>query len=248
MSRTQAFQTTCWSEIVAAGTQDASRRREALGEIAAQYWKPVYAYLRRRGLSPDQAEDLTQGFFEEIILERELVRRADRQRGRFRSFLLTALDRYVSSAWRAERARKRRPAGPLLSLEAADPRSMPEPSCGGTPEQIFFYTWAAQLLHEALSQTEAECRQAGQRKHWEAFRQIVLEPLLGNTDAPKSGQLCNDRGAERKTDLANMSVTVKRRFARVLRARVRAMVDTDAAVNQEIRELMGILSRGGAIS
>ena len=97
-----SFQTTHWSIIQAAKTDDLTRRQTIVGNLMATYWKPVYCYLKRRGYDNETAKDLTQGFFCEIVFGRGLVRKADREKGRFRTFLLTALERYVISVRRHE--------------------------------------------------------------------------------------------------------------------------------------------------
>ena len=101
------FQTTRWSEIDRAKTPDADQRRLIIDHLIRLYWKPVYCYLRQMGCGNDKAKDLTQGFFHEVVLGQDLIRCADQCRGRFRSFLLTALDHYVSNQFRKERAAKR---------------------------------------------------------------------------------------------------------------------------------------------
>ncbi|MBE3124006.1 MAG: hypothetical protein IMZ65_04310, partial [Planctomycetes bacterium] len=95
--RGESFETTRWTEIVSARAGDDDRRREALDRILARYWKPVYCWLRRKGYGNEAAKDLTQGFFHEVVVKRGLVAKADRARGRFRAFLLTALRRYATS-------------------------------------------------------------------------------------------------------------------------------------------------------
>jgi hypothetical protein len=99
-----SFRISHWTQIVRARTLDPERKQEALGAVLAEYWRPVYYDLRRKGLGHDRAEDLTQEFFEEVVLGRDLVPRADRAKGRFRNLPLVALERYVRSVGRAEGA------------------------------------------------------------------------------------------------------------------------------------------------
>lgn len=239
----EAFGTTHWSEILDARTHTPQRRREVVGAIAGQYWKPVYAYLRRRGNDNEQAKDLTQGFFEAIVLGRELIQQADRSKGRFRALLLTALDRYVTSVHRSASAQKRRPAGGLVQLGGLDAPEELAVSAEATPEEAFAHAWASHLLEAVLSAVEAACRRAGQATHWEVFRRTVVEPILSGGRAPPLAQVCAEMGIDGEQRASNMNVTVKRRFRSLLVASVRPSVDSDEDVDDEIRELMAILSR-----
>jgi len=102
----ETFLTTHWSLIEAVGASDDDRRKALLGLLLNRYWKPVYCYLRRKGYNNEDAKDLTQGFFQEVVLGRKVIEKADRSKGRFRTFLLTALDNYVINVHTAETAQK----------------------------------------------------------------------------------------------------------------------------------------------
>lgn len=239
-----AFPATQWTIVDAARTVDADRGSANIGTLAARYWKPVYAYLRRRGWNNDEAKDLTQGFFGEVVLERGLFARADRTKGRLRTFVLTALDRYVTDKVRRRDSLRRRPRnGRVVPLEAGDePLPVVEPHRG--PEGAFLYAWACQLLEDVLSAVEKDCRRAGLSAHWEVFRQTVVEPELRGAARPPLAELCRRLGVGDERTAANMSITVKRRFRAALRARVRASVASDDEVEEEIRELMATLQEG----
>ncbi len=242
----EAFQTTHWTEILDARTLDEARKRDAVGTIVRQYWKPVYCYLRRKGCDNDRAKDLTQGFFHEIVLGRELISQADRKKGRFRTLLLTALDRYTTSAHRAETAKKRMPAEGLIPLDAMDMSRTPQPAKGSTPDQAFAYAWASTLLDKVLAEVKEGCRKAGQATHWEVFSLRILRPTMEDADSPALAQVCAQYGISDETKASNMVITVKRRFRRVLRNHVRQFVASDVEIYEEICELMRILSAGGA--
>ena len=239
----QYFQQTSWTQIEAAATSDLIRRRERVGTILEQYSRPVYAYLRRKGKRGDEARDLMQGFFTEVVLGRGLIQQADRTKGRFRALLLTSLDRYVRSVRRAQTARKRMPAGGLVYLGHVEPAEVHEANAQATPEEAFVFAWACELLEQVIAKTEAACREAGQEVHWRVFRRTVLEPILEGADRPPLAQLVDEMGIESQVRASNMIMMVKRRFRAVLRARVRPSVDCDQQVDQEIRDLMEILSK-----
>lgn len=141
------FQTTHWSEIRNARTHDEARRRIIINGLIKKYWKPIYCYLRRKGYGNEPAKDLTQGFFHEIVLGKDIVQQADEARGRFRTFLLTALNHYITSVHRANVAGKRHPKDGVVSLEEFDEESMSLAAKDMKPEDVFTYVWASSVSH-----------------------------------------------------------------------------------------------------
>jgi len=240
------FETTHWTEILSARTFDQDRRREATGAVLARYWKPMYCYLRRKGYDNEQAKDLVQGFCQEIALGRGLIQRADPERGRFRTFLLTSLSHYASNVRRAGAARKRAPAGAMFALDDVAATDMPELSHEVTPEEAFHFAWASQLLDDVLAGVEAGCRDNGKDVHWEVFRERTVIPLMESTSPPSLSMLCEKYHIPDEAKASNMIITVKRRFQAELARQVRLAVGSDADVEQEIGDLMDILSRGSA--
>ncbi len=222
---------------------DTGQRQAALNGLIRQYWKPVYCYLRRKGCDNEQAKDLTQGFFHEIVLGRRLAERADAGKGRFRTFLLTALDRYVTSVHRREAAAKRRPKGAIAALEDVDESSVSPAAKEMEPEEAFTYVWASELLRDVLAEVEENCTRDGKGVHWQLFHAHVLNPIIAAQEAPKLAQLCRQFGLSDATQAANMIVTVKRRFQAALRNRVQDYVGSKEEVDQEIRDLMKIFSK-----
>ncbi len=211
-----------------------------------RYWKAVYCYLLRKGYSSEGAKDLTQGFFHEIVLGRGLIEQADRGRGRFRTFLLTCLNRYLVSVRRAEKAKRRMPEGGLVRLEEIDRLNVPEPLDYATPIEVFDYAWASALLDQVLAEVAKKCRETGNATHWELFRARIVQPIMANTESPSLTLLCEKYGISRKAKASNMIFTVKRRFRAALRRHVRQLVASDAEVDDEIHHFMKIFSRSGA--
>ena len=244
--RQEAFETTHWTEIVRVREGDEARRREAMGQTLARYWKPVYCFLRRKGYGNEEAKDLTQGFFHEVVLGRRLVEHADQTKGRFRTFLLTALRRYVVSIHRAESAAKRMPDGGLARLDQTDAPDMPDAASCATPEEAFDHAWAAALLEQVVTDVQNECLADGKAAHWFVFSERVLRPVMDDAYPPSLADLCAEYGISDEALASNMIITVKRRFRACLERHVRQMVDSDEEVATEIRDLIGILSASGA--
>lgn len=241
-----AFETTHWTEILRARTMDDGRRRAVMNELLRRYWKPVYCYLRRKGHQNETAKDLTQGFFHEIVLGRELVQKAEQAKGRFRTFVLTALDHYITNVHRANTAKKRHPAAGIISLEGDEGHRVPEPAFEATPDEAFTHAWATALLDEVLAELEKECIETDKSTHWRVFHAKVIAPIMDNIGAPSLASLCAEHAISSEVTASNMIVTVKRRFQAILRRRVRQFVDSDDEVDQEVRDLIEILSKKGA--
>ncbi|UCD51655.1 MAG: sigma-70 family RNA polymerase sigma factor [Phycisphaerales bacterium] len=244
--RQRAFQTTHWTEIQRAKTHDEERRQASVNSLMQRYWKPVYWCLRRKGCSNDEAKDLTQGFFCEVVLGRELIQQADEAKGRFRTFLLTALNRYVTSVYRKENARKRRPATGLVSLETKGLPDMPAGEAGVSPEHAFHYAWATNILDQVLAQIQDEYCGSGRPTHWEVFRRKILLPIFHGAEEPSLSEICEKCGIASEKQASNMLITIKRRFAVLIRRVLRQYFGSDAQVDEEFAELLEILATGRA--
>jgi len=243
-----AFHTTHWTEIFDARSGDEPRRQAALQELLGRYWEPVYCYLRCKGYDSEAAKDLTQGFFHKVVLGRGLFARADRAKARFRTFLLSCLDRYVAKVHRAETAKQRMPEGGLVSLEHIDWLNVPEPVHYTTPSEVFDYAWASALLDEVLVQVGRKCRQTGNPTDWEVFRARFLLPIMQNAESPPLADLCEKYSISNKAKASKMILRVKRLFRAALRRQVRQFVDSDGEVGEEIPYLMRVFFRSGGRS
>jgi DNA-directed RNA polymerase specialized sigma24 family protein len=240
--RDRGFPTTHWSKIDGAKSSDEACRHSAIADVLMTYWKPVYDFLWCEGYSKEAAADLTQEFFCEVVLARGLIQKADRERGRFRTFLLRALRNYAVSVRRAEWTKRRMPEGGLVSLESIDFSNVSKPAVRSTPEKAYSYAWAANLLDQVLRVVEAESRAKGCTTHWEVFEKLVLGPILHNKKAPSRAALCKQYKIPNEQQVSNMIVSVKRRFTRVLRRHLRLLVPAESDVDEEIRELITTLS------
>src|SRR5205807_2149066 len=150
------FTTTCWTAVAHAGQPDSPAARQSLAELCQAYWYPLYAFLRRRGHSAHEAEDLTQGFFA-ALLARDFLRGLDPSKGKFRSFLLAALEHFLSNRRDWDRRHKRGGRIPHLSLDfrSAESCYLREPAHEATPERLFDRRWALTLLDHVLDRLES---------------------------------------------------------------------------------------------
>ena len=174
------FPTTRWTLVVAAGGPCRKEAQSALVSLCENYWYPLYAYLRRRGYPADQAQDLTQEFFTRV-LEGRYLDRADPEKGRFRSFLLTSLNFFVADEEDRQRARKRG-GGQVVSFEfsSGEDRYQREPAHDETPERILERRWALSVLDRVVEKLRLEFVQHGRPAHFERLKVF----LLGRSDAP----------------------------------------------------------------
>jgi len=233
----EVFLTTHWSLIQDVSSSGEDGSRALIGLLMNRYWKPIYCYLRRKGYNNEQAKDLTQGFFHEVVLERHLIENADAAKGRFRSFLLMALDRYLVNVQEMETARKRIPKGKLVPLDMVEPPELPQSLMGSAPEDTFRYAWISGLLERVLEQVEAKCYEDGKTVHWCIFRDRLLRPIIERIDPVSIRELCAKYGIEDSAKVSNMIVTVKRRFQTALKQHLCDSVISDEHVEDEIEEI-----------
>ncbi|NQV31620.1 MAG: hypothetical protein HQ515_02950 [Phycisphaeraceae bacterium] len=235
----QAFLTTQWSLIE--NIQDGRDQDEALiGSLLKQYWKPVYCYLRSKGHGNEQAKDLTQGFFHEIVLNRDLVARADQSRGRFRSFLLHALKQYAGKQGLKQKAQKR-VEEKRMAFDMEEEPCLPESVSQSTAEESYHYAWLSSLLERVLKEVKEDCVRQGMDIHWALFDKRVVWPTFDDRSAPSLNQLCESYDIEDVKKASNMIITVKRRFRATLMQHVRNTVLSQGQTTDELEELLQFL-------
>ena len=205
----QAFLTTHWS-LIDDVKEHQDKDQALIGLLLKQYWKPVYCYLHRKGYDSEQAKDLTQGFLHEVVLKRHLVERADKSKGRFRSFLLHALNQYLLDEHRKETAQKHIPKDKLVPLDIADLPTLPQTVGKLDAEQSFNYVWKADLLERALAEVRDRYTQRGMETHWCVFRDRLLRPTLEGHAPPSLGEVCRHYHIDREATVSNMLNTVKK--------------------------------------
>lgn len=233
----QAFLTTQWSLID--DIQDGKDQDNALiGFLLRQYWKPVYCYLRHKGYNNEQAKDLTQGFFHEVVLNRDLVGRADQSRGRFRSFLLHALKQYAGKQNLEKEARKRILDEKQGFCEVDEAPVLPESVAKTTAEDSYHYAWLSSLLERVLEEVKDSCENEGMDIHWALFNKRVVWPAFEDRSAPALGELCELYDIKDAKKASNMIITVKRRFRAALMQHVRNTVLSQGQAAEELEELL----------
>jgi RNA polymerase sigma factor (sigma-70 family) len=242
LARSPAFLTTHWSVVVTAGGSDTTSARQALAKLCQNYWYPLYAYVRRRGfLSPD-AEDLTQEFFAQF-LEHGWVAQADREKGRFRTFLLSALNHFLANQWDKACAQKRGGGAALLPLEfgLAETRYVHEPADNSTPEQHFERRWAMTLLETVVQRLQSEYDEGGKVSLFAALHPC----LVGDRTAQPYDQLGKALGL---TESAVKSAVhrLRRRYRQLLREEIAQTVAGPGEVEAELRHLIGVLAGQGS--
>ena len=231
------FAPTSWTDVLAA-QQGGSREAEAaLEKLCQTYWYPLYSYLRRKGSDPHKAQDLTQGFFYRLIKENYLGA-VDRKRGKFRSFLLAALNHFVSNQRDHERAAKRGGGQAMISLDDTDAenRFKLEPTSSLSPEKIFEKNWFLTLFDQALARLREEQKAAGKEELFEQLKLFVVE------DA-ESGDYNNAAAKVNMTPNA-VAVTVHRlreRYKKLVYEEVVRTVADPSEIEDELRRFFSVL-------
>jgi RNA polymerase sigma-70 factor (ECF subfamily) len=228
------FHTTHWSVVVSA-QGDSSGARESLARLCAAYWFPLYAFVRRQGMSPHDAEDLTQEFFARL-LERGWLDGVDRGRGRFRSWLLAAMKHFLANEWDKRRTRKRGGGAVLFSFDELDAegRLLHEPATDSA-EKIYDRRWAMTVLDQVLARLRAEMAGSGKLAHFEALKFCLTGEKHAHSEV--GARLAMSEGA--------VKVAVHRmreRYRALLRAEIAETVAGSGEIEDELRALMAALS------
>jgi RNA polymerase sigma-70 factor (ECF subfamily) len=232
-----AFHTTHWSLIVAAGHEGGERAKIALAELCQAYWYPLYAFLRRRGQNANDAADLTQAFFA-TLLEKDYLADADPERGRFRSFLVTAISRFASKEQDRAAAQKRGGGTTILSLDfnGGERRYQREPADNRTPERIFERRWALTLLDRTLVRLRQDHEAAGKLATFEAFKGFLTADSAPGPLRQIAQQLGMTEGA------AKVAVhRLRQKYRELLRAEIAQTVASEEDVDDELSALVSAL-------
>lgn len=233
-----SFPSTHWSLVARAGADETPAQRQALVEILKRYMPALRLHLiARRRLDEHRADDVLQGFLAGKLIEQGIIERARREKGKFRTFLLTALDRYYVSEFRKENARKR---GAQATVSIGEDTDVAQTSDPGSEQ--FDVAWARQLLDQAIERMKVECQASGRGDVWGIFEARILGPILHDAPPLEYEQLVSRFGLTSPTQASNLLVTGKRMFARILRSLVGEYAKEDADIDEEIADLTAILS------
>jgi RNA polymerase sigma-70 factor (ECF subfamily) len=232
------FATTHWSVVAAARDSHNPEAKEALALLCGTYWYPLYAFIRRQGYSAEETQDLTQGFFA-WLLERQALKSVDRERGRFRSFILVACKHYLSHE-RERRQAKKRGGGRThfsLSFEEGETRYGTEPSHNVTAERLFMRRWAMTLLEQVLSRLRNEFAEKDKAETFDGLRLFLLGESSSQSHAQAAKELGMTEGAVR------VAVhRLRRRFRELMREEIGRTVAAPEHVEDEVRELFAALA------
>jgi len=233
-----AFQTTHWTVVLQAANGSGSDS-SAFATLYSIYWPPLYAFVRRRGLSPAEAEDVIQDFFTHLV-SKQALSGLERDGGRFRSFLLRALENFLINEWRRRQAQKRGGGARVLSLDAREAETTValDSSVGETPESLFEKRWAFTVLELVANQLRAEFEESGKGE--------MFARLRGCLQGDRSGAAYSEIAAALGMTENAVKVAVHRlraRYGELLRQAIARTVASAAEVDDELRYLIAVVGR-----
>lgn len=241
--RSDVFPSTHWSVVFAAGRSEAEPQMAgaALAELCQGYWAPLYGFVRSRGHTVHDAQDLTQSFFA-YVLEHKVYARANRQKGRFRSFLLASLKNFLADAADRERTLKRGGAQiflPLHEEQAQEAESLFQTHSGiSNEDRLFDRSWAEALVAAALERLSADYKHEAKEQLFKELRIFIA----GGAEPPPTYAELTDRLRITESTLRSHVTRLRARYREALRTEVRRTVDSEAQVDQELRELLHVLT------
>ncbi len=234
------FATTHWSAVLAAVSRESPEAAAAMERLCGTYWYPLYAYVRHRGHSPEDSQDLTQEFFYRL-LQGNYLARVDPGKGRFRSFLLAAMNHFLANEWHRSQRLKRGGSITFLPLDKpeAEERYQGERFGSGSPEEIYERSWALALLEKVVGRLSQETAATGQTARFEQLKPV----LIGERTSVSYAQLAARLG----TTEAALKMTVQRlrkRYAELVQEEIAHTVPDPREVEEELRHLRAVLRSG----
>jgi RNA polymerase sigma factor (sigma-70 family) len=233
------FATTHWSVVLAAGEGCAGEAQTALETLCRAYWYPIYLYVRRKGHGPVDAEDLTQEFFAQLI-RKEHLRLADREKGKFRTFLLATLDYFLAREWSRAHRQKRGGEFSFISLdqENAEDGHRIDPADNRTPVEAYEKQWAMTVLKQTMDSLECECAANGKRQLFDETRRLLSGERGGDTYSEIGVRLGMAEGTVR------VAVhRLRQRYGELLRSEISRTVSTEDEIDEELQFLLGVVSK-----
>jgi RNA polymerase sigma-70 factor (ECF subfamily) len=232
------FPKTSWTIVLAAAHKPTEDSRTALARLCEAYWKPVYAFVRRSGHDREQAQDLTQAFFA-LLIEKDFVKVADPLRGRFRSFLLTAVKRFLANEYDRTQRLKRGGGQVALSIDLIEAENWYAPATtdSATPESLFERRWALSLLERAMANLRTEFVDAGKARHFER-----LTPFLNReADGARYAELAEQMGVS-PGSLRTLVHRMRGRYRELVRTEIAQTVAAPEDIDEEVRFLLSVMS------
>ncbi len=232
------FATTHWSVVLAAAKEESLEAAAALESLCGTYWYPLYAYIRHRGHSPEDSQDLTQEFFYQL-LHRQSLAQVDPRKGKFRSFLLASMNHFVANEWDRAHALKRGGKVTFVPLDelGAEQRYLAGNGGGRSPEQVFERAWALALLERVLGRLREEVAQAGRTAHFEELKIFLTGEKPSAPYALMAAKLETNEAALRKE-----VQRLRRRYGELLLEEIGRTVAGAAEVEDELCHLFTVLS------
>jgi len=237
-SKSALFTTTHWSVVLTAGQSNSCQAAEALEKLCRIYWYPLYAYVRRRGYNPEDAQDLTQEFFARFLAKNYLAG-VDRQRGRFRSYLLGALNHFLSDAWDHAHRLKRAAVQNVLPIDgqSGETRYATEPVDELSPDRLFDRRWALTLLDQVLSQLRQEHQAAGKARLFEKLSGF----LTGETGSDAYPQIAAELGMTEGAVRVAVH-RLRKRYGDLFMREVAQTVSSPQEIREEMQYLLAAVS------
>jgi RNA polymerase sigma-70 factor (ECF subfamily) len=231
-----AFTTTHWSVVLAA-QGESPEAHEALEKLCRTYWRPIYAFLRRQGVGPEEAEDTTQGFFAQL-LERKSFDAVRKEKGRLRSFLLGALKYFITDEQRRAMAIKRGKGQRLIPLDGlgADERVEMEPADPVTAEMIYERRWALTVLEHVLIRLRDEYSAAGNAALFDSLKQLLAD----EPGAPSQAEIATNLGMTENA-IRQAFYRFRQRYQSLLREEIAHTVATPGDIEDELRHLVAVV-------
>jgi RNA polymerase sigma-70 factor (ECF subfamily) len=231
------FTTTHWSVVLAAKDGASPVADDALAQLCRAYWYPLYAFIRRRGHGPHDAQDLTQEFFHRL-LDKRYLSAVDHRKGRFRTFLLAALEHFLANEWRRSQTQRRGGGQQIISIDdSAEQRYTNEPATDLSPERIFEQRWALAFLEQVLAKLRVEFAETGKLATFEALKVLLTGDRPSVSYAELASSLATTEAA------LKMAVSrMRHRYGELLRQELANTVADPDEIEDELRALMGALS------
>ncbi|MFH1228230.1 MAG: hypothetical protein V1701_10060 [Planctomycetota bacterium] len=234
------FRKTLWTSILRAKDKSAPGYRSSLTYLISAYWKPVYFYIRRKGYDIDAAKNLTQSFFT-VFIEKEFMKSVERERGRFRTFILAALNHFLSKERERLEAQKRGGGQSLLSLDfkRAETEISLEPASAETPEKTLIRAWAQSILKLASDNLRREFKKKSRQIFIDMFDAYLAAKTSDRAENYKA--LASQFGVT-ETDIRNYLHRIRRRYKELIEEEIGKYVTTKEAVQEELKELFSAFS------